>query len=101
VKALRISRSFFSQFNCRTALRMGSAREGRSQAQVRAVLHSWRKEAPGQVQNRHSPIRNTARGRMWAALSVHFVLKTKMEMPLTFSRVRCFFLYCNGNIATV
>jgi hypothetical protein len=34
---------------------------------------------------------------------VHFVLKTKMEMPPTFSRVRFFsaFLYTNGNIVTV
>jgi hypothetical protein len=34
---------------------------------------------------------------------VHFVLRTKMEMPPTFFRVRYFstFLYGNGNIATV
>jgi hypothetical protein len=34
---------------------------------------------------------------------VHFILKTKMEMPPTFCRVRHFsaFLYGNGNIATV
>jgi hypothetical protein len=35
--------------------------------------------------------------------AAHFVMKTKMEMPLTFSRVRHFstFFYVNGNIATV
>jgi hypothetical protein len=34
---------------------------------------------------------------------VHFVLKTKMDMPPTFCRVRYFstFLYGNGNVATV
>jgi hypothetical protein len=51
----------------------------------------------------HSPIRSTARGKMWTHSVVHFVLKTTMEMPPTFCRVRYFstFLYCNGNIATM
>jgi hypothetical protein len=48
----------------------------------------------------HSPIRSTARGKKWAALSD--TLKTKMEMPHILPRaVLQYIFYDNGNIANV